>query len=306
MNFTLRQLQYFIAVGEAGSFRQAAQELDVSQPALSAAVSQLENTFNLDLFIRHHAQGVSLTTTGQTFLSQAKTLISHAAELNHWASDATEKVAGRLVVDVFNPLAAFVVPSVCQSFADAHTDVALTTREHMQADLIERVRLGLCDVAITYNLGLPKDLHFEQLKSLPPYVVLAKNHELAGKKRLSLDELAKWPLVLLDLPLSTEYFLSLFDAKGLTPNVLIKTSQTDVMRSMVGQGRGYALANVRPSNQRSLDNKPLLYVPLSGKSSALSLGFLSVQSARSSQVLTAFMQSARSKLTATKLPGMAE
>ena len=61
LRFTLRQLEYFIAVGDAGSITQAAAKVNVSPPSISTAISQLEDEFGLSLFVRKHAHGLSLT-----------------------------------------------------------------------------------------------------------------------------------------------------------------------------------------------------------------------------------------------------
>ena len=64
MQFTLKQLTYFVAAGEAGSILRAAENIHVSQPSISNAIAHLEDVFQVQLFIRHHAQGMSLTTAG--------------------------------------------------------------------------------------------------------------------------------------------------------------------------------------------------------------------------------------------------
>ena len=64
LRFTLRQLEYFVAVGECGSIALASEKVNVSSPSISAAINQLEKEFGLPLFVRQHAQGLSLTLAG--------------------------------------------------------------------------------------------------------------------------------------------------------------------------------------------------------------------------------------------------
>ncbi len=64
MPFSLKQLAYFVAAGEAGSILRAVENIHLSQPSISNAISHLEDVFQARLFIRHHARGTSLTTTG--------------------------------------------------------------------------------------------------------------------------------------------------------------------------------------------------------------------------------------------------
>ena len=75
LKYTLRQLEYFVAVGETGSIARASEKVNVSSPSISAAVAQLEQQFGLPLFVRQHAQGLSLTQAGREMLAQARVVL---------------------------------------------------------------------------------------------------------------------------------------------------------------------------------------------------------------------------------------
>ena len=70
MKFTLRQLAYFIAAAETGSITQASKRASISQPAISTAISHIERELEVQLFLRHHAQGLSLTPAGRALLRE--------------------------------------------------------------------------------------------------------------------------------------------------------------------------------------------------------------------------------------------
>ena len=72
MRFSFRQLEYFVAAGETGSVTRAAQGSHSSQPTVSAAIAKLEASLGVQLFVRHHAQGLSLTPEGRRFLGEAR------------------------------------------------------------------------------------------------------------------------------------------------------------------------------------------------------------------------------------------
>ncbi len=304
MRFTLRQLNYFVAAGDALSIRQASARINVSEPSISSAISQLESEFGITLFIRHHAQGLSLTQAGTTLLRDAKALIQQGRELETTAQQLTKGVTGHFSVLCFTALAPFVVPNICHQFQSANPQVTLKVEEANQADILEQLWHGKADVAITYDLDLPKGLEFTPLTSLPPYAVLSRKHPLAKRKRLTLEKLSTEPLVLLDLPLSRDYFLSLFHSQKLTPTILSKTQQIDVMRSIVGQGYGYGLANVKPTNTMSLDGSELVYMPLDGQLPALTLGLLNHASAARSKLAKLFIEHVYSSLEDGQLPGI--
>lgn len=303
LRFTLRQLSYFIAAGEALSIRQASLHINVSEPSISSAISQLESEFGITLFIRHHAQGLSLTQAGTAMLRESKALLQQGHELAHTAEQLTEGVSGHFTVLSFTALAPFVIPSICHKFQSMNPNVSLNVSEANQAQILEQLWHGKADIAITYDLDLPTGLEFTPLTNLAPYAVLAHSHPLAKRKRLSLEKLCVEPLVLLDLPLSKQYFLSLFQSLNLTPTVLTQTQQVDVMRSIVGQGYGYALANVMPSNKMALDGSELVYIPLEGNLTALTLGLLNHASATRSKLAKLFIAHVHEQLEKGLLPG---
>ena len=81
MQFTLKHLRYFVAAAERGSVTAAARAIHVSQPSISEAIAHLEAVFDLQLFLRHHAQGLSPTPAGRRLLLEARSLLAHADDL---------------------------------------------------------------------------------------------------------------------------------------------------------------------------------------------------------------------------------
>jgi len=115
---------------------------------------------------------------------------------------------------------------------------------------------------------------------------------------VTLDDLVEEPLVLLDLPISREYFLSLFEAAGLRPFVAERTPDLPMVRSMVANGFGYGLMNAPNMDRHAPDGKPLRYVPIEGNHRPLELGLITMRSERESRILTAFEEHCRIRLSA--------
>ena len=304
MRYTLRQLAYFVAAGEAGSILKASENIHVSQPSISNAISQLEDTFGVQLFIRHHAQGMSLTTAGREFFREAKILLSNAEQLQGFAGELSNKIIGTIEVGCFIPLAPIVTPDLCHGFMTGHPETDVRVREAHQADLLQLLRQGSIDLALTYDLQLQSDIDFIPLASLPPYVLLAADDPMSLAKSIAIENLADKPMILLDLPLSSEYFMGIFSNCKIKPTIKARTRLTDVQRGLVASGHGYSLANVRPLNQQALDGKSLCYVPLKGKHPTLTLGLALLKSTRKSQAQVAFIDYCRSIVSDNKIPGM--
>ena len=304
VRFTLKQLRYFIAAGEAGSIRKASEEINVSQPSISAAISKLELDFNVQLFVRHHAQGLSLTTAGRALLREAKLFISHGSELQHIATELSSGLAGSYEFACFDPLAPIVIPEIFHGFTRLYPEIRINVHEGDQAAMLTELKAGAVDLAITYDLALSDELVFEPLAELPPYVILPAGHRFAKRKAVPLEDLCLEPFVLLDLPLSREYFMSIFMQRGLKPRILARTEQPEVVRGIVGKGHAYALANVRPNNMAALDGSPLAYVPLEGDNPVLTLGIAMLKDVRRSRVVETFIDYCREHIATGRIPGM--
>jgi len=305
VQFTLKQLAYFVAAGEAGSILRAAENIHVSQPSISNAIAHLEDVFQIQLFIRHHAQGMSLTTVGGQIMKQAQALLRDADELRSFAGKLAEQIFGSINVGCFIPLAPIVTPKLCHGFMQSHEGVEVNVSEGNQAELLSKLKKGAIDLALTYNLQLESDIAFTALAELKPYVLLAADHHLAHKKSISLSNLADEKFILLDLPLSDTYFMSLFDSHNLKPRIYARTAHIEVQRALVAKGYGYSLGNVRPVNQKSLDGSNLKYVPLSGVNPGLTLGIATLGNIRKTIVVDIFSQFCRAQISTEKIPGMA-
>lgn len=305
LRFTLRQLEYLVAVADSGSVALAAERCHVSSPSISAAIAQLEQEFGLPLFIRRHAQGLSLTEGGRQVTDAARGVLASGGALVDLAAELTGQVRGPLAVGCLLTFAQVVLPRLRRSFAAAHPEVAFRQSEHDHAELIEALRHARLDAALTYDLELPPDLEFQPLLSLPPHALLPEDHPLAARAQVTAADLAAYPMVLLDLPYSAAYFLSLFATEGLQPQIAERTRDMGVMRAMVANGFGYSIANIRLGSDRAPDGRRLVFVPLVTPRPAMRLGLLLPRGGPLRRTVAAFADHCRAELTAEVLPGLA-
>lgn len=298
LRFTLRQLEYLVAVGQAGSITLAAEGLNVSAPSISTAIAQLEAEFGLPLFVRKHAHGMSPTQSGREIIREAAGALAAAGRLTELAAQYRGTVKGRLNIGCLLTFAQILVPQLRRSFIDRYPEVEFHQSETHQAALIEGLRDATLDVALTYDLALPADLEFIELTRLPPFVMLPKDHALASRSTLTVAELAGWPLVLLDLPLSADYFLSFFEKASLKPRIGERSRDMAVVQSLVANGFGYSILNFRPLTNRAPDGKELAFVPLTGPVQPMRMGLLCANGSRAALTIRAFIDHATETLPA--------
>lgn len=302
LRFTLRQLEYLVAVGETGSVAAAAERVNVSSPSVSAAISQLEQEFGLQLFVRRHAQGLSLTQGGRQFVDEARTVLAAAGRLNDLANGITGQVRGPLSVGCLVTFAQVLLPRLRRSFVTRYPQVDFRQFERHQAEILEGLRAARLDVALTYDLDIPSDMEFVRLMKLPPYALFAPDHPLAGRDHVTPQDLAAHPMVLLDLPFSTSYFMEIFRAHGLRPKIAERTRDMGVMRAMVASGFGYSIANILPQSDLAPDGGRLRHVPLRG-ADPISLGLVLAEGATGALTIRAFIDHCRDTVTEALLSG---
>ncbi len=304
MRYTLRQLEYFIAVGETGSITLASERVHISQPSISTAISNLEQELGVQLFMRHHAQGLSLTPVGRTVLFEAKKIIAQAEGLYASASEAHGQIRGTLSFGCMVTLAPMLAPELAHSFTTAYPATRIRHVEGHQEELLEGLRRSEVDIALTYDLQISNDIDFCPLASLPPYVLLSEAHPLAGRSALTLQELRSEPLILLDLPLSREYFLSLFMKEGLNPDIVTRSAHQEVIRTMVANGYGYTLFNVRPRSDYALDGRKVMRVRLAGDHRPMVVGSATLKALTQTKLVRAFGSHCQAFVSDSYIPGM--
>jgi DNA-binding transcriptional LysR family regulator len=304
MRFTLRQLEYFIAAGETGSISQASDRINISSPSISTAISQLEQELEVQLFVRHHAQGLSLTPAGRVMLMEAKRLIEQAEAMYSAATATSEEVRGQLNIGCLTTLAPMILPELALSFMSAFPKASIRPFADHQETLLSGLHKATIDIAITYDLQIPQGIDFMPLVDLPVHAVVGETHPLARQSAVTLQELAELPLILLDMPISAEYFMALFLKEGLQPTIGFRFSQPDVIRTMVANGYGYTLANVTSRSEQALDGRRVTRVRLAGDHRPMTIGVATLKQLRKSRLLAAFSAHARAFISDSYIPGM--
>lgn len=252
-NFTLVQLRYFLAAAELGSMTAAAAHVSVSQSAVSTAVTHLERELGVQLLIRRHAKGLALTGAGERFAQELRGFLAHAEELAESARSLGSEPVGDLTVGVFSTLAPFSLPRLLLEFRRRYPEVRTTVLEGETAQVQDALRSGGCEVALMYDLGLDSDIEGEVLGTAPPYALVPGDHRLAARGQIRLAELADEPMIMLDLPLSRDYFESLLSSTGIRPTVRHRSTSYETVRAMVGAGHGWSLLNQRPVHDTTYD-----------------------------------------------------
>ncbi|OEV31499.1 LysR family transcriptional regulator [Streptomyces nanshensis] len=273
LSVTLRQLDYLVAVAEHGTVTAAAQALHLSQSTVSTAIADLEHILKISLFVRH-PRGLSLTRDGEMVLAEARRLLRDAASLERRAAGLSGELAGELHIGCYSTIAPLLLPAVVTEFMLHYPAVDVNFSEGSQHVLLEQMDQGRSDVAVMYAYRFRNHLTdlghtATKLTAVPPYVLLHPEHRLAQAESIALRDLAEDPYILFDLEPGGQYFLSVFDAEGVNPDIRFRTPNSELVRCLVARGAGYSLLSQRPRTTVSYEGLPYVTKELSARHEGL-------------------------------------
>ena len=242
MSFTLRQLQYFVAVAEHGSVSHAAQVMSISQSAVTEAVKDLEADLGVRLFERH-SRGLTITHKGHQFLRHATAILSDVAGARASVTTDRDRPAGRLALGVTSLMAGYVISDLLSKFRRANPEVTVTAIEDSGEYLEHLLIGGELDVAVmvTSNLRDRTALQVEILEVSPFRLWLPLGHKLAAQDSISLSDVTTEPLIMLNIDEMEDEAVNLLSVLGTRPRVAFRTRSVEAVRSLVATGAGVAL-----------------------------------------------------------------
>lgn len=290
---SLTQLRYFIRVAERESMTRAAEDLYVAQSAVSSAVAHLEKELGVQLFIRRHARGLTLTPSGKELLLRSRQILTALAESLESIAGEAQAFWGPLNVVCFSPIAPFYLPSIVSGLKAEHPGLDLQVTEAVAGEIAEYLESGRAEVALTYDLALGDCIRRDVLAEIRPYAALPPSHPLADAETVSLADLVDEPMILVDLPYSRDYFIGVFTERGMTPNIQYRSSSFETVRAMVAQNHGYSLLHQRPATDSTYAGGRVVAVPLADEVEPLRVVVATLQSMRVSRRAQAFMDRCR-------------
>ena len=242
MAFTIRQLQYFIAVCEQGTVSGAAQTLSISQSAVTEAIKELELDLGVRLFERH-PRGLNITHKGHQFLRHATTILADVSDARQAFQEPETTASGDLHLGVTSLVAGYVLSDILARFRRANPAVNVSAIED-NGDFLEHLLIGgELDVAVMIisNLRDRMALQAEILEVSPYRLWLPLGHHLSALDIISLAEVTSEPLIMLTVDEIEEATVKLLGAFGAKPNVAFRTRSVEAVRSLVATGAGVAL-----------------------------------------------------------------
>ena len=260
--YTLRQLEYFVAVAATGSISAAAQSMFVSESAVASALGELEKCLRVQLCVRQKSRGVTLTSSGHQLLPQARRLLEVAADLQENMTGQGLELSGNVTVGMSAALAPTFLPPLMQTVCETYPGIAFRYKIANHGDLLSMLTTGQADLGLFAGTDLGPDFVTRNLYDQDIFALLSAGHPLADRESVRLEELAREPMILLDTVPAEAHATELFATAGVTPRIAHRTDSIELVRSMVGRGLGYSLQMLSIEGKRSHEGRPLVELPI--------------------------------------------
>jgi DNA-binding transcriptional LysR family regulator len=242
MAFTLRQLQYFVAVAEQGSITRAAQNLSISQSSVTESLKELETDLGVTLFERH-PRGLTITHNGHQFLRHATKVLAAVSDARTSFAPGQNAHSGTLNIGVTSLVAGYVLSDLLARYRRACPGVEVSAIEDNGGYLEHLLVGGELDVAVMVisNLRDRMALQAEILETSPYRLWLPMGHPLVSADIISVADIAREPLIMLTVDEIEANTGKLLSALGARPHVAFRTRSVEAVRSLVATGAGVAL-----------------------------------------------------------------
>jgi DNA-binding transcriptional LysR family regulator len=242
MAFKLRQLQYFIAVADAGSISGAAQALSISQSTVTEAVKELEADLGFAL-VERHGRGMSLSHKGRLFLRHANRILETVADARQALAEEGPSQTGELHVGVTSLVAGYVFSDLLARYRRANPLVTVSAVEDSRDYLQHLLINGELDVAVMVVPDGEVDpaLQVELIGEEAYQVWLPHGHRLARLPEVALAEAAREPHIVLYLDEIEETTRAFWTEHGFRPRTAFRTRSVEAVRSLVATGAGITI-----------------------------------------------------------------
>jgi len=249
----LQQLRYLREVAKCGlNLSEAAESLHTSQPGISKQIRQLEDELGVDILIRHGKRVVDVTEPGRVILGIAERILQDTENLKQVAGEFRDQAAGTLTIATTHTQARYSLPKVVSAFKRRYPKVRLMLKQGSPPQLAEMVLAREADIAIaTEALD-----HYPKLLALAGYqwrhcVVVPDPHPLLKEKRVTLETLARYPIVTYDPAFAGRSRIDdAFKAQGLAPDFVLSAVDSDVIKTYVELGLGIGIISARAYDEK--------------------------------------------------------
>lgn len=255
----LKQLRAFCQAARTGNITEAAEKLFLSQPSVTLQIQALEREFNTQLFERRGPK-IHLTSEGQVLYDLAQPLVEGMDKLQETFDAHLGKLeSGELNIAAGESTILYVLPEATRQFAEQYPGIELKLHNVTGRDGMAMLRNNEADFAVGSMLEIPEDIEYEPVVTYDPVLITPKDHPLAKKKKITLEDISPYGLILPPRHLSTWRVVQLvFSQYNLNYRVSLEAGGWEVIKKYVELGMGISIVtDVCLTGEENLARIPL-------------------------------------------------
>ena len=257
----LRQLEAFYLVVKKGSCTKAAEELNVTQPAVTIQVKSLEKSLNLKL-IQHFGERIQLSEAGELLYQYAEKIFGLAEEAAEKMRDFKQLAKGTLRIGTTKNYARYIMPSLLTTFQARFPDIRVILDEGNSEDMARSVLDMKNEMAFISQVNFDRRLKSIFFSTVEFVLVAPPQHRFSQRENISFRELNGEPVVLREKGSgSRAAILRRFDKYGIKPSVIIEAGSLDFIVRYVKQGKGISFM-FEPDIKEELEKGILKVIPI--------------------------------------------
>ncbi|MEX0326121.1 MAG: LysR family transcriptional regulator [Puniceicoccaceae bacterium] len=260
----LRHLRYFVMAAEEGNISRASDRLNVSQPAVSRQIKDLEEELGVQLFNRE-PNGLSLTEAGKSALAHAREVLRQSNTMVEAMEALASRRKSQSIKVGFLPTALpGLLTNALRTFNNHHQAYCVQIHEMSPTQQEEALRNGEIDLGLIGEAcpEIKRDFHVDTIRRTEVAVIVPDNHPLAARKSVDLVEFAGDTFVTLHeerFPGRKELMADMFSKAGIQPDVTMRAGGLSELLGLVGAGSGVALA---PADLGNLPHPGVVFLKL--------------------------------------------
>jgi DNA-binding transcriptional LysR family regulator len=287
MTLSLKQIRYFIATAESGKVSQAAVNLSISQSAITTAIRDLEQVVGTALFDRT-PHGMNLTTAGRQFLSRAYDVQKAVSDATH-IKLITSEVTGTLTVAATYTVIGYFLPYHIERLKRQFPLLSIQLFEVNRESIEEGLLANQYDISVllTSNILNP-ELATEKLLSSPRRLWLPAQHPALKAGSVGLKEVSEEPYIMLTVDEASHTSLKYWSQTPYRPNITLRTSSVEAVRSLVANGQGVAILSDMVHRPWSLEGHRIETVNLRDPIPSMDVGLAWKRNVEFSPAMEAF------------------
>jgi DNA-binding transcriptional LysR family regulator len=245
IEYSLRELEAFVAVAEELSFTRAAARLRLAQPPLSRHIRTLEDRLGLRLFERSNRH-VALTVAGRAFYAEVQDPLLRLQRAAATARRAAAGETARLEIGFVSSLLGPELTEVFRRFRATHPEVQLTLQDRIPAEQLRAISEGRLDGGFVglAPVGRAPGIAFAPWRREAVRLFVPSGHALAGERRVALKSIAREPMLAISTDAAPAFAAKIHElcrAAGFRPHIVQEASRAQAVLAMVAAGSGVAI-----------------------------------------------------------------